>query len=456
MKQQSAPPLARNDDVVLTVDSLGSEGQGVGRYEGFAVFVPGALPGETVHTHIIKVTSSYAVGKLTGIAVQSPQRVAPSCPLFSRCGGCSLQHMDYEAQLSFKQKVVSDAFKRLGGFNDVVVAKTLGMESPWHYRNKGSFPFASVNGVIETGFFAQRSHRIVPLEACPIEQESAILVALAVRQWARECGISVYEEESHKGILRHAMARIASDGGVMAVVVTTGALPQAQKLVSLLKSKVPNLKSIIHNINSTQTNVILGSRYQTLWGDERIEHTLCGLAFSVSAASFLQVNTEQTEKLYETALAYLNPQGNETVADVYCGIGTISLMLAKRARRVIGIENVPQAVEDAKHNAEKNLIKNAEFLCGNAETVLPALVKDGVRLDAAIVDPPRKGCEEAALKAIAESGVNRLVYVSCNPSTLARDCRTLTELGFEINSVQPVDMFPQTEHVETIALMLKM
>ncbi|HWR18007.1 MAG TPA: 23S rRNA (uracil(1939)-C(5))-methyltransferase RlmD [Clostridia bacterium] len=455
MEQRKAPPLKRNDDIVLTIDALGSEGQGIGRYEGFAVFVPGALKNETVHVHIIKVTSSYAVGKLTGIAVQSHDRAAPKCPLFSRCGGCSLQHMRYDAQLSFKRQVVYDALTRIGGFENISVNETIGMDHPWLYRNKGSFPYANVDETVQTGFFAPRSHRIVPLESCPIEHESAIAVALSVREWARRYSVPVYDEETHKGILRHAMVRIASDGSVMAVIVTTGSLPHEKALVSILQRDVPQLKSVVHNINNTDTNVILGKIYKTLWGSERIDHTLCGLTFEVSAASFLQVNTEQTEKLYKTALDLLDPQKSETVADIYCGIGTISLLLAKRAKRVIGVENVSEAVEDAKRNAQKNCIGNVEFLYGDAESVLPKLVANGVSFDAAVVDPPRKGCDEAALKSIREAGVSRLVYVSCNPATLARDCKQLTHLGYTISTVQPVDMFPQTEHVEVCVLLSK-
>ncbi len=453
MEKRGAPPVRRNDDVVLSVEAMGSEGQGIARHNGFAVFVPGALKGETIHTHIIKATPSYAVGKLTGITVQSPQRVAPACPLFARCGGCSMQHMRYDAQLVFKRQVVMDAIERIGGFEGVEVKETLGMETPWRYRNKGSFPFALLDGKVQTGFYAPRSHRIVPLEDCPIEQESALAVAMAVREWARICGVPPYDEETHKGVLRHVMARIASDGGVMAAVVTTGALPQADKLVSLLRERVPLLKSVVHNVNEARSNVILGARYQTVWGAAHLDHTLCGLAFEVSAASFLQVNTEQTEKLYQTALSFLNPQKNETVADVYCGIGTISLLIAKYAGCVTGIENVPQAVEDAKRNAKRNGLHNAQFLCGNAEEVLPKLIREGVRLDAVAVDPPRKGCDEAALKAIADSGVGRIVYVSCNPATLARDCKLLSTMGYALKAVQPVDMFPQTEHVETVVLM---
>lgn len=447
------PPVKRNDDIELVVDALGSEGQGIGRYNGFAVFVPGALKGETVRAHIIKAAPNYAVGKLLGITAHSPDRAAPECPLFFRCGGCSLQHMHYGAQLRFKKQVVSDALRRIGGFEDVTVSDTLGMDDPWHYRNKGSFPFAMINGIVETGFFAPRSHRIVPLESCPIEQESAVKVALCVREWARKYGVAPYDEEAQTGLLRHAMARIAADGGVMAVIVSTGALPHEKELVAMLQEAVPQLKSVIHNVNAADTNVILGKQYKTLWGAEHIDHTLGSLTFEVSAASFLQVNTVQTEKLYETALAYLEPKHTETVADVYCGIGTISLLLASRAKRVIGIENVPQAVEDAKRNALKNRVENAEFLYGDAEELLPKLVQNGVRLDAAVVDPPRKGCGEAALCAIAESGVSRLVYVSCNPATLARDCKFLSALGYAIEAVQPVDMFPQTEHVESVVLM---
>lgn len=448
MKKRT-PPIEKNDMLELPIQGLTADGQGVGRVEGYAVFVAGALPGEVVRAHVIKVGSGYGVAKLLAVLKENPSRIAPPCPAFSRCGGCTLQHLDYEAQLLAKGEQVRDALARLGGFSDIRVEPVLGMEQPWRYRNKGSFPVAAGEGGIEIGFFAPHSHRLVALEDCLIQDERVMAAALAVRDWARQYAIAPYDEQSHSGILRHAMAR-ASKEGVMAVVVTTGQLPHKEALIERLRCSVPGLTAIVHNKNPEASNVILGDCYETVWGGGRLAVRLCGLEFSVSAASFLQVNPPQTEVLYNTALSMLALKGKETVADVYCGIGTISLLLAQKAKRVIGIENVAEAVEDARENARTNGLVNAEFICAPAETALPELVASGLRPDVIVLDPPRKGCDEAALAAILQSGAARLLYISCDPATLARDCRYLAQGGFAIQHVQPVDMFPHTAHVETV------
>ena len=446
-------PVSKNDNISLEISALGSEGQGIGRKDGFAVFVPHALPGENVSAHVIKVTSGYAVAKLTEILQESPDRVPPECGAFLRCGGCALQHMSYDAQCKAKQKQVQDALERVGGFHGVQVQPIIGMQNPWRYRNKGSFPLGLEGEGVSFGFFAPRSHRLIPLNDCPIQNPVVISVAQAVKRWAEACGIEPYNEEKDTGILRHAMARVAKDGKVMAVVVTTGPLPNKERLIAELAGQVKNLCSIVHNTNGRQSNVILGEEYHVIWGQDRLDCELCGLHFMVSAASFLQVNNEQTEKLYKTALDFLDLQGGETVVDAYCGIGTISLLLAQSAGRVIGIENVPQAVNDARHNADMNGIVDAEFLCEDAERALPRLVQAGLRPDVVVLDPPRKGCEEPALQAIANCGASKILYISCNPATLARDAKYLADAGFEIKKVQPIDMFPQTMHVETVVLM---
>lgn len=453
MKKRT-PPIEKNDMLELPIEGLTADGQGVGRVEGYAVFVAGALPGELVRAHVIKAGSGYGVAKLISVLKQNENRVEPPCPVFARCGGCTLQHLDYATQLQAKTEQVRDALVRLGGFADVWVEPALGMDDPWRYRNKGSFPAAMGEAGVEIGFFAPRSHRLVALEDCPIQDERVMAAALAVRDWAREFGVQPYDEETHTGTLRHAMAR-ASGEGVMAVVVTTGELPHRDALIAALKARVPGLTGIVHNINPQVSNVILGERYETIWGSGRLPVTLCGLRFNVSAASFLQVNPGQTEALYNAALSMLDLQGQETVADVYCGIGTISLLLAQRAKRVIGIENVPEAVEDAKQNALLNGRFNAEFIAAPAEAALPELVASGLALDAIVLDPPRKGCDAAVLAAIAQSGAPRVLYISCDPATLARDCKTLAQSGFSIKRVQPLDMFPHTGHVESLVLMSK-
>lgn len=453
---QKTPPLKRNDEIELTVDAFGSEGQGIGRYDGFAVFVPFALPGETVRVHIIKATASYAIGKLLSISVKSPCRAEPKCSHFGRCGGCTLMHLDYEAQLMFKRDMVASALTRIGGLMAPEVREALGMQFPYFYRNKGSFPFANLDGRVSFGFFAPRSHRLIPLSDCSIQEDKTLLVAEAVCDWANQFQIPAYDETLQTGTLRHVMARVsAANGEIMAAIVTKGKLPKKEALIECLRNRIPGLVSVLHNRNDAETNVIFGPEFRTLWGKDRLYDTICGLRFAVSAASFLQVNPQQTEVLYHAALDALQLEGTERVADVYCGIGTISLLLAHHAAQVDGIETVPEAIADAIFNAQENGIKNVGFHCGNAEDVLPRLVREGYHPDAVLIDPPRKGCERPVLDALLACGAKRLVYVSCNPATLARDVRILVDGGFRFVYAQPVDMFPQTAHVETVVLLSK-
>ncbi len=443
-------PFQKNQELTLLITSLSSEGQGVGRSEGVAFFVPFALPGETVRAHIIKVEKRYCIAKIVEILEPSPDRVEPKCEAFAKCGGCAMMHLSYPEQLRAKTQIVRDCLERLGGVNDVCVSETLGMDDPWRYRNKGSFPFGFVDGAVAFGFYAERSHRLIPLFDCPIEDARVTAIARTVAEWANRNHIRVYDETTGKGCLRACVVRVTSTGERMAVVVTKGDLPAKESLVRLL-----NVESLYHSRNDRQTNVIYGDRFTLLNGKPQIVEEQNGIRFLVSPQSFLQVNPMQTRVLYETAIRFLDPKPDETIADVYCGIGTISLAIAKHAGKVVGIECVPEAIEDAKKNAALNGVGNAEFLCGLAEDILPSLVKNGMRPDAIVIDPPRKGCEEPVLSAIAESGVRRLVYVSCNPATLARDVKILSSFGFCVQSVQPVDMFPHTQHVETVVLMTK-
>jgi len=449
------PPVEKNDIIELTIHGLGSEGQGVGRVDGYAVFLPGALPGELARAQVIKVTSGYCVARLLEVLSPSQDRVDGGCPAYPRCGGCTLRHLSYAGQLAAKTRQVKEALERLGGFEAPPVLPAIGMESPCRYRNKGSFPFGpDGEGRAEIGFFARRSHRLVPLEDCPIQDERIVTVARIVRDWARKYGVQPYDEAGRKGLLRHVMAR-ASAHGVLGLVVSAGPLPHKAELVDALRAGVDGLTGVVHNLNRADTNVILGPEYTTLWGEDRLRVDMCGAELWVSMPSFLQVNPIQAEALYGAAIDMLGLTGRERVADVYCGIGSISLLLARRAGDVIGIEVVEEAVSDARLNTERNGIANARFIAGEAEAVLPALLRDGLKLDAAVIDPPRKGCDEAALHALAASGADRIAYVSCNPATLARDCRILSGLGYRLVKAQPVDMFPHTNHIECAALLTK-
>ena len=444
-------PVQKNQELEMVADGVTMEGVGIGRVDGFAVFVPGALARERVRLHIIKVTPSYAVGKLLEVLAPSHHREVPLCPVYEKCGGCVLGHMSYARELRIKEEQVRNALTRLGGLAEVSMQPIIGMDTPERYRNKGAFPFGMTEQGPAFGFYAPRSHRLVPVEDCLIEQRDVCRAVQAVKAWADRYQLPPYDERTGKGCLRHAVARVTTSGELMAVIVTRGELPHRKELVEALSFA----DSIYWNRNDKNTNVIFGDNFTLLHGKPTLRETLCGLEFEVSPRSFLQVNPLQTEKLYGAALDLLDPKAGETVADVYCGIGTISLLLAKRAGRVVGIEVVPEAVENARENAVRNGIENASFLCAPAEEALPKLVSEGQRIDCLTVDPPRKGCDPAVIDAILSSGARRMVYVSCNPATLARDVKILTAGGFTVQAVQPVDMFPRCGHVETVVLMSK-
>ena len=445
--------LNKNQILELTVDAFGSDAQGVCRADGMAVFVPGALPGERVRVRIVKPMKSYAFGRLEEILTPSPDRREPPCPIYKRCGGCAAQHMRYETTLAFKRDQVRDLLKRVGGI-DMDVPPVIGMENPWHYRNKGAYPVALVDGKICAGFFAERSHDLIALPegGCAIQRGDANRAVEAVIAWMRAQGVSAYDERTHRGIIRHVVTRATRKGGVMTVIVANAKkLPHEAELIAQLKAAVPQLESVVLSINDRPTNVILGTQLRTLYGKPSMTDTLCGLIFRVSPLSFFQVNPEQTEKLYALALEFAQLDGTQHVVDAYCGAGTISLLLAQHAKSVLGVEIVPEAIADAKANAARNGIENVEFICGAAEEILPAHLREGLRPDVVVVDPPRKGCDEALLRALIEVAPQRIVYVSCNPATLARDAGILTrEGGYVAERVQSVDMFCWTGGVETV------
>ena len=453
---KSAPPVKKNQDIELTFEDISHDGAGVGKINGYPLFVPYALPGETAKVKVIKANKKYGFGKLIEVTKKSEHRVDPPCNVFYKCGGCQIQHMDYEMQLEMKRNQVKSALKKIGHIEGIPVHPTIGMEDPWRYRNKVQIPVGSKNGELITGFYRMRSHDIIEdMERCIITEEANDEMIDVVREIANSLEISAYDETNHRGILRHIMVRSGKVSKQIMVVVVTRKekVPQLSKLVSLLKEKHPEITSIIQNVNPDKTNVILGKKTKVLYGEEYIYDEIDGIRFSISAKSFYQINPLQTEKLYKKALEYADLSGNETVIDAYCGIGTISLFLAQKAKKVYGVEIVPEAISDAKENAKLNNMDNVEFFVGQAEKVMPWWQAQGIKPDVIVVDPPRKGCDEDLLHAMLEMKPKRIVYVSCNPSTLARDLKILEEGGYKTKEAQPVDMFPQTMHIETVAVM---
>ena len=450
--------LAKNQCYEMTCESFGQDAQGVCRQNGIAVFVPGLLPGERARVRIVKPEKRYAFGRIEELLEKSPNRAEPFCPIYKRCGGCVCQHMTYETSLAFKRRQVQDLLERVGGLS-IEVPPVLGMAHPFGYRNKGAYPVAQVGGVPACGFFAPRSHDLIPLpqNGCAIQGEDSAKATQTVLAWMRQNNVPAYDELTGRGLVRHIMTRSTTHGELMVVLVVTRAdIPKAGQLIELLKAAVSGLCSICLSINSRRTNVILGTDIRVLWGKDTMEDTLCGLRFSVSPLSFFQVNPAQTEKLYGLALEYAGLIGSETVVDAYCGAGTISLLLAQKAKKVIGIEIVPEAIQNANENAVRNHIENAEFHVGATEDLLPRLIADGLRPDVIVLDPPRKGCEPAVLDAIIAAAPKRVVYVSCGAPTLARDAKLLAEGGYIAEKVQCVDMFCWTGAVETVMVLSKL
>ncbi|MEA4972332.1 MAG: 23S rRNA (uracil(1939)-C(5))-methyltransferase RlmD [Candidatus Metalachnospira sp.] len=447
--------IEKNKTYIAVCTSLGSEGEGIVKIEGFTVFVEGLLLGEKAEILITKVKKSFGYGRIVNIIEPSKERCTPLCPYSNTCGGCSLQHMSYSEQLKFKQNRVRDCIERIGGFINIDILPAIGMDEPWNYRNKAQYPVGKdKNDKTIIGFYAKRSHRITDIHSCMLQNSAADAVISIFRNFIDEFRIPVYDESKHKGLIRHVLTRVGfATGEIMVTVVINGdKLSHSNELIDRLK-EINGLASVILNINKSNTNVILGSKCITLWGKDTIKDRIGDIWFDISALSFYQVNPLQTLKLYSLAVEFAGLTGNETVVDVYCGIGTISLFAAKKAKSVYGIEVVDRAIEDAKHNAEINNIINVEFEAGKAEDVLPRMYSDGKRADVIFLDPPRKGCEVSVIDAVCAIEPDRVVYVSCDPATLARDVRIFAERGYKIDKVQPVDQFCQTTHVETITLM---
>jgi len=455
-KKAGAPPLRRGETVEVEITDLSHDGEGVGRVGGFTLFVPQTAPGDLVEARVISVQKTYARGLPLAVKRYSRLRVEPACRHFARCGGCRLQHLQYEAQLRLKQERVREVLRRLGQV-EAPVLPVIGMADPWGYRNKAQVPVAAENGRLVAGFFEPRSHRVVDMDSCPIQHPAGNRVVQAAREALEELHIAPYDEKTHRGAVRHILSRASfSTGEVLLTLVTAQEkLPHAARLVEKLRTSLPGLVGIVQNINTGRGNTILGDREVTLWGRPYLVEALGGLTFHVSSRSFFQVNPKQTEVLYDKVLAYTGLTGTETVFDLYCGTGTIALYLARKTKTVIGVESAREAVRDARSNAKLNRINNALFFEGRAEEVVPRLLEEGYRADIIVVDPPRKGCEPSLLQTIIAAAPRRLVYVSCNPATLARDLQILEKSGYRTVEVQPVDMFPHTSHVECVTLMSK-
>ena len=441
--------LEKNKTYRARIEGYTSESLGVARIDGQAVFVHRALRGEDCDVLILKALKNAAFGKAVRVYAPSPHRVEPDCPYYGRCGGCDFRHMDREEELEAKRQRVQDALRRIGG-SDVTVEGILS-GAPLHYRNKSQYP-VSADG--QVGFYKARSHQVVPVDCCRIQKPQADAAAEALRQYIRECGVPCYDERTRRGLVRHLYVRTNSAGQSLVCVLVNGRkLPREDTLVSFMRQALPNAVGVVLGVNTQPTGAVLGSEYRTLWGTDALEDTLCGLSFRLSVPSFYQVNHDMAEVLYDTAVDFAGLTGHETVLDLYCGVGTITLAMAGAAGKVIGVEVVPQAVADARDNAVRNGITNAEFFCGDAGQAALELEKSGVRPDVVVVDPPRKGLNADTIEALHRMSPRRIVYVSCDPATLARDVARLREKGYHLQQAEAADLFPRTGHVETVVLL---
>ena len=450
--------LSKNKEYIVDIVDIGQGGVGIGKYEGFTVFVDGGLVQDKIKVKITKSKKNYAVGDIVEIIEKSPFRVERKCSESLRqCGGCQIQELDYQKQLDVKTNEVKQVISRIGKLDDVVIHDTLGMEHPFRYRNKAQFPIQKKDNMPVIGFYKKKSHDLISTDECIIQHEVNDKIIKIIKTYIRAYNVSIYDEKTHKGLLRHLVTKVGfTTGEVMIVLVANGKkLPYLKELASVLKENIPGFKTLVVNVNTQKTNVILGKENIVAYGDGMIRDYIGELVFEISPLSFFQVNPLQTEVLYNKALEYANLGENDTVFDIYCGIGTISLFLAQKAKKVYGIEIVEDAIKDAKRNAKINNMDNVEFYVGKAEEVVPKMYKEGKRANVVDVDPPRKGCDEKVLDTIVSMEPDRVVYVSCNPSTLARDLAYLNERGYKCHEIQPVDMFPHSVHVENVAWLSK-
>ena len=450
--------LSKNKEYVVDIVDIGQGGVGIGKYEGFTVFVEGGLIQDKVKVRINKSKKNYAVGDIVEIIEKSPFRVDRICSDdLKDCGGCQIQELDYNKQLELKTNEVKQVISRIGKLENVEIHETIGMQSPCRYRNKAQFPIQNINGSTAIGFYKKKSHHVIPTDMCVIQHDINDKIIKIIKTYIQAYNVSIYNETTHTGVLRHLVTKVGfTTNEVMVVLVANGTnLPHLNELASVLKENILGFKTLVLNVNKAKTNVILGKENKVIYGNGKINDYIGDLVFEISPLSFFQVNPVQTEVLYNKALEYAELKENDTVFDIYCGIGSISLFLAQKATKVYGIEIVEDAIKDAKINAKLNNLNNVEFYVGKAEEVVPKMYSEGKTANVVVVDPPRKGCDEKVLDTIVSMKPDRVVYVSCNPSTLARDLAYLDERGYKCVEIQPVDMFPHTMHVECCAKIVK-
>ena len=445
--------LAKNQEHTVTIEGYGEGGMGVARIDGRVVFVHGALRGEKCRVLILKTLKSVAFAKVLEVIEPSSERITPDCPYFPRCGGCTYRHIRYEEELRLKKQRVQDNLSRIGG-SDVTVEEILGARDTLRYRNKAQYP-VSKDGAV--GFYRARTHEVIECEHCLLVKPEADAAAEALREYMQSCRVAGYDEKTGRGLVRHLYIRSNAAGESLVCVLVNGdKLPKEDRLVTLLRDACPKCTGIVLGTNTKKGNVILGDRYRTLWGSDRLEDTLCGKTFRLSVPSFYQVNRIQAERLYAKAIEFAGLTGQETVLDLYCGAGTITLALSDHAKKVLGAEIVPEAIDDARENAARNGVKNVEFFCGDASDVAKKLARENLRPDVITVDPPRKGLAADVVESIAEMQPGRVVYVSCDSATMARDVKRLADLGYTAQRACAVDMFPRADHVETVCLLSKL
>ena len=445
--------LAKNQEHTVTIEGYGEGGMGVARIDGRVVFVHGALRGEKCRVLILKTLKSVAFAKVLEVIEPSSERITPDCPYFPRCGGCTYRHIRYEEELRLKKQRVQDNLSRIG-VSDVTVEEILGARDTLRYRNKAQYP-VSKDGAV--GFYRARTHEVIECEHCLLVKPEADAAAEALREYMQSCRVAGYDEKTGRGLVRHLYIRSNAAGESLVCVLVNGdKLPKEDRLVTLLRDACPKCTGIVLGTNTKKGNVILGDRYRTLWGSDRLEDTLCGKTFRLSVPSFYQVNRVQAERLYAKAIEFASLTGQETVLDLYCGAGTITLALSDHAKKVLGAEIVPEAIDDARENAARNGVKNAEFFCGDASDVAKKLARENLRPDVITVDPPRKGLAADVVESIAEMQPGRVVYVSCDSATMARDVKRLADLGYTAQRACAVDMFPRADHVETVCLLSKL
>jgi len=446
----------KNDIIELDITDITDEGNGVGRNDGIAVFVPFSAVGDKLSVKIVKTQKTYAYGIIDKIIVPSEDRIESNCPVFKKCGGCSLRHISYKSELSVKDNMVRNAFKRIGGI-EPIFEEILGCDETDYYRNKAQYPVSKIDGKAVFGFYAQRSHRVIPFADCRLQPEIFAEISKKVLEIAVKKGISPYDETTNTGLLRHIFLRRGYHSGeiMLCLVVRKNCKREIKSLANDIVPLYPEIKTVVMNINPDKTNVIMGKETEAIYGDGFIYDEMCGNKIKLAPEAFYQVNTKQAERLYEIASEYADLKGDETLLDLYCGAGTIGLSMAKRVKKLIGVEIIPEAIENAKENAIRNNIDNAEFICGDAGKVASELIGKGIRPDVIVLDPARKGCDDVALDAIIKMNPQKIVYISCNPATCARDLKILSENGYKTEKARAVDMFPRTNHCECVVKLTK-